>query len=174
MAKIDLSTPPPSGGWTPAPEGMYAFWITEAEEKQSKAGNWMFQITLKGVNGEMHDKDIRDWIMLSGKAAHWHKRKLEAILARDITDGEEIKESDLVGRKVWGWMMHDEYTNSEGKKRISYKIDSSAGGDSCGYVSAGTFPWPDPGQQKPKAGPQEDLSIPFMFFIGTSLLCMMA
>ena len=88
MARIDLSQ---SGGENI--EGVRPCIVIAAEEKVSKKGAPMFEIELE-VLGE--DTTVRDYIMLSGKAARWHSKKIKAILGlkEDLADGEEVNDID--------------------------------------------------------------------------------
>jgi len=124
--------------------------VSSAEAKKSKAsGAPMFAVTLDPIG---HDGlHIIDYVMLSGKAAKWHSKKLKAILGNteDFEDGEEISPVDLVERTVYVCLHHEAY---EGKNYL--RVDNNEG--ECGYRAD------TPGAEEGLAEPEEGFEdIPF-------------
>jgi len=150
-------------------EGSYAFEIDGVEEKKSKAENLMFAVKLRILSGPFAGETVRDWFMLSGKAAWTGKKKMQAFLGRDIEDGEEISAMDLQGAKAIGWVKHDTYMNRDDEQKTTTKIDGFAGPFSCGYrnvtdqeLSDGAAPAPNVQQGKEPEGKTYDFEdIPF-------------
>ena len=57
------------GGFKPLPEGVYGAIVFDVKEKQSKAGNDMYEIDFKITEGpEGIGRKIRSWFTVSGKA----------------------------------------------------------------------------------------------------------
>lgn len=57
------------GGYKPLPEGTYGAIVFDVTEKQSKAGNDMYEIDFKITEGpEGIGRKIRGWFVVSGKA----------------------------------------------------------------------------------------------------------
>jgi hypothetical protein len=124
------------------PVGVYPLRIADAEEKTSKGGNVMFEVDVEIVAGTHHGIKFRDWIMLSGKAAGWHKKKLEQLLCRDLDDGDEILPMDIQGAEFWGYIKHNEYEGKDGTAKVGLQIDAKCGPYECGYSPKALFPWP--------------------------------
>lgn len=143
MARMDFSESDVELlGWWPCV-------VTESEERMGKKAN-MFQIVLRphGTTAE-----VKDWIMLGGKAARWHSKKTKAILGNteDFEDGEEIYAEDLLERRVWACFKKEPYSfeGRDGKeiKGVSTKVDAERDGSECGYLPANAAPWPDEGEE---------------------------
>jgi len=141
---VKLNTAGASGGnWVPMEQGLYPLTITNAEEKKSKAkGHAMFALTLEVAVGAHKGTTMRDWIMMEGGAAEWHAAKLNAILGREINDGDEVESMDLQGADVWGYIKHRTYRGNDGEDHIGYELDGKAGPGGCGYVFKDAHPWP--------------------------------
>ena len=130
----------------------------------------MFVLNMVIASGDFVGVKIRDWIMLAGGAADWHKSKLQVILGRDLNDGDEVTEMDLVGRQCVAWIRHDKWEGRDGAEKIGLKIDAEGG--ECGYEAINE-------QTPPPASGAEladnDFSdIPFMFLIATTLFSLVA
>jgi hypothetical protein len=115
-------------------KGWYPCTVEAAEEETSKNGNLMFKLSLRPVG---KDGDRYDYVMLSGKAAKWHSKKLKAILGNteDFEDGEEVSPMDLVQRRVWVCFCMEPYQG-----RMYPKVDNSQG--ECGYEPESYCAWP--------------------------------
>ena len=144
MAKLSFT---PENGNSECPrEGVYPCLVSLAKEKASKkSGDLMFEILLTVHSGDFAQAQVKDWIMLQGKAARWHSKKLCAILGKDeMGDGDEVHESDLLGRRVWAYLIPDtrEY---QGKTYTDPKVNATHEGSECGYAPASFCPWPESG-----------------------------
>ena len=161
MARISFgadATMPPAGQ-------AYPLRCSKAIEKESRAGTPMFKVSWEITAGKFAGSRIDDFIMLGGRAAKWHAKKLKVILELEkIEDGQEIQADDLLYREVWGWAEHNEYNNE-----VYLRVDGKAGPDGCGYASKDKYPWPEDGatgeadnRGVANSGEQQDFSdIPF-------------
>lgn len=149
MAKVDFSDSEEEknlSGWRDVE-------VVGADELYSKGGDPMFKVLL-AVGGT--DFTVYDWIMLGGKAARWHSKKLKCLMGREIRDGEEIEAFDLIGKKAQAFFTRKPGTARSGKPTFYLSVDAKAPRSECGYLPEGV----DPNEKiEPPEGGFED--IPF-------------
>lgn len=141
MARINFdaeATLPPAGQ-------AYPLRCKTAKEQESKASGFpMFRVAWEITAGPYAGSKVEDFIMLGGRAASWHSKKLKVILElKEIKDGDEINAEDILYREVWGWLEHNEYKNE-----VYLRIAGKDGPEGCGYAPKAHGTWPvdgDPG-----------------------------
>lgn len=116
MIKLDFSNVT-GGSFEPVPAGDYLLEIEKVENKVSKAGNDMLNITFNIVEGEYEGRKIFDLYVLTEKAL-WKLKDLFAALEYDVDGTVEFDPQDLVGRIFTGAITVEESEGYDPQNRI--------------------------------------------------------
>lgn len=110
-------------GFDPVPEGTYVARIEKAEEKTSKAGNPMIQVTYEIIDGDQSGRKVFESYPLMENVL-WKLQQLLTSLGIDaMSDLELDLNSDLLGKVV---SLDVTITQYNGKESNSIKSHSEA------------------------------------------------
>jgi hypothetical protein len=101
--------------------GIYDFEVANAEDKVSSKGNDMIEVKLNVFEADGSVRSMRDWIMpqMKKKFKHFHN----ACGMMDKYESGSLVASDVIGKAGKCMVVLDEYTNKDGLKIPTNKVD---------------------------------------------------
>jgi hypothetical protein len=120
MANINWTDYEEPGAYTTLEPGLYSVTCTKAIERQSKSGDWMFDITLEST--QFQKTLCYDVIMLEGRGKNMGLAKLKQMGFGERT---ELNDIDLEGSKFIVKVEQGGYTKVDGTevKRLEVAMD---------------------------------------------------
>lgn len=100
MINLDFSNVT-GGNYEPMPAGDYVLEIEDIEERVSKAGNEMLNITFNVAEGEYEGRKIFEFYVLTEKAL-WKLKDLLVALGINTEGQVDVSVDDLVGEMLIG------------------------------------------------------------------------
>ena len=117
MIKLDFSNVT-GGNFEPLPAGDYKLEIEKVEEKTSKAGNPMLNVTFNVVDHEEYEgRKVFDLYVLTEKAL-WKLKDLFIAIGKDVDGIIEFDPQDLVGEMFIGNITVEESDGYDPQNRI--------------------------------------------------------
>lgn len=116
MINLDFSNVT-GGNYEPMPAGDYVLEIEDIEERVSKAGNEMLNITFNVAEGEYEGRKIFEFYVLTENAL-WKLKNLLVALGIDTEGQVDVSVDDLVGEMLIGNVVIQEQEGYDPSNKI--------------------------------------------------------
>jgi hypothetical protein len=127
------------------PEGRMLFEITDVEDGEGPAGPY-YKWELTVAKGKYEGKKAKPYITSLSPDSLWNLKNLLEAAGVEIPDSAtDIDKDDIIGKKVWSEIVHEEYEDSNGRKKQSSGVNGT-------FESADD----DDGDEKPSKGKKKD------------------
>ena len=115
MPRVDFSTVPEAGEYTPVPAGFYKVEVEKVDEKQSKYGDELWSVQFSITEGEHEGRKIFDNLVFSEHAMKRVKLAC-ARLGLDVSGELDLSSEMLIGKRCQVFAEVEEYEDSGATK----------------------------------------------------------
>ena len=121
MPHIDFSAINESQGFEPLPAGQYRVVVTDVEERETKAGDEMWNLSLTVLEGDHRDRMIFDRLVFTQRAYP----RVKLVCARlnvDVSKALDLVPSMLLDRTALVTVEIHEYQDSSGETKRTNRV----------------------------------------------------
>ena len=155
MVVVDVTDVDEAGNYIPIPAGDYPAKIVEVKEKNTGAGDPMWELKYEVISGDHKGRQFFDNLVFSDHPKT--RQRLKLVLKRlgyEVDKPVDLTPDSMIGRAARVTVLPHEYADSDGNMRKSNKV-AFAGYDYLDDSGKSSTP------KTPSAGAGEDDDLPF-------------